>query len=855
MFRVPFARHPEEAPEVQDNGQFLDSGAKHHKHHKVQHIGNPDKEFASTDRDSVPSWIRDEQVVDKAGGLGGSILNDKESTDLPQHFQLIAQAQVEWYQYDVYARVTMLYGVIQYLYAIAYYSIGTTLSELRGYWISWAITLLFMVAQALVLRMDILQKDGNRLLPYAEWLGHAAPFLAILGGTMEFRWYWSSATVIVGWVFVILCFFCHFMMACRMLDLAWPETRSIDMPEEPTKQWWPKEWALPQSFTKALWILAPPKKLETGQQDLLNEMASLQRTAGGVTCKRRRGNKKEGGKSLASPHELHQECTHIDQIFAWWFGDSVWAQIDHQGQTNLSEQYNQYLGAREEVDRLESGSGSGGEGPGGKGFADKDLGKIADRLNKVMGKLEEHQDKYKDTLKDTVGPETQMAQPFKKFGMARAHDLPWQITRVAVVATIVQWFYMMVVSGVECGLGPRALLKPPGEPPWIRDVKLRSWVPGTRLHLSTEKVPDDYQLFAASIARWHGEASDIPFPPPEVHGEEHGGGGEGGGEHGAAASTGHGAAAGASHRRLSDAYGKQPEAGLADLAKVLPSLGWLVDKLDRDSPSMSGVRASRTVSPSLAAPAAMPAFMAPSLHLNNVEWPTLFEPRHLLCGPKASVLLTSRGAGALVPHSRADDMVKATPFSLLGILQYGPLAGAAWTSGGLQLMTKSGTFLSCPGHSPMERGGWKCQQAAGLPPLPRDARVKAAAVEESKDTLGLTVALLFEDLPHTVSIFKKTYADASSRWEPVREIHVPPSIVEPMGLAIANDELLITSLLGEVHRQHILRGTLSVHRAPASPQPREFHATCSLAEDRFMHLALRQPSASSSWVPELLTTA
>ncbi|CAK0858955.1 unnamed protein product, partial [Prorocentrum cordatum] len=56
----------------------------------------------------------------------------------------------DWYNYDIYARVCMLYGSCHFLYAVTYYSIGTTICELRGFWIMWSLPMLFMTAQDLL---------------------------------------------------------------------------------------------------------------------------------------------------------------------------------------------------------------------------------------------------------------------------------------------------------------------------------------------------------------------------------------------------------------------------------------------------------------------------------------------------------------------------------------------------------------------------------------------------------------------------------------------------------------------------------------------------------------------------------
>merc|ERR1719181_878463 len=134
---------------------------------KQRQYGTGDVSFGSTSRTSMPSWIRDEQALDKGNSSGLARTADPEQeNEVPDHFNQMLKAQEEWYQFEIYARVCMLYGVIQFLFAVTYYVIGTTMSELRGMWIAWSLPLLFLTAQALILRLDVLRSSRQRFLPH-----------------------------------------------------------------------------------------------------------------------------------------------------------------------------------------------------------------------------------------------------------------------------------------------------------------------------------------------------------------------------------------------------------------------------------------------------------------------------------------------------------------------------------------------------------------------------------------------------------------------------------------------------------------------------------------------------------------
>uniref|UniRef100_A0A7S4QPE5 Uncharacterized protein n=1 Tax=Alexandrium monilatum TaxID=311494 RepID=A0A7S4QPE5_9DINO len=860
ILRVPFMRHQQHAPELPPASDEEDED-------EDRQACEAGPEFGSTARDTVPSWIRDEQVVDKLGGVpsgGGSL--EKDHHDTPEHFKLMAQAMEDWWMYDVYARITMLYGVMCFLYAVSYYSIGTTISELRGFWISWSLPMLFLTAQALILRLDILQNNGQKMLPNVEFLGHIAPYFAIVGTTLEFKFWYSQTSVHLTWVFVCLAFFGHFMMALRMLDLAWPDTeREKDMPEEPTRQWWPSSWKVPSGFTKALWVLAPPKKLEPGQHCLLHEMDELKRGGASITaCRRRRakgGSDPKKGSGWATPQGLLNQCMRMDRTFQQLFNAQVWNQLTERSQQHLHDLYGEYQNARGQVDQLPDGEQSG-------------LSALSESLTHIEQGLDQVAAKARGAVAAagaTDGPFSG-SSPFSEFSKKRKPDLPWQVTRVALITMALQWFYMIIASAAEAALGPESLLKPPGEPPWIRDQKTRSWQP-EMVHLSSNKtMPATYALFEATEARppllksghatpedssghtgstdGHGSSADNHGSPSGGHSADHGNSTDHGG------STAHNA-----HRRLAAAaYGRRPEAAMGELLKALPSLGRLADLLEDEPPAPMVEPAMMEPMPAIEAPA---AFMAKEMKAKSVSWPALFEPKHLICGHESAgepvvAALTPHGFGALVPTGKGSiKEVEAQPFALEGLGEFGPLAGAGWAQKGLELVTQAGHLLHCPGHIPGEYGAWRCGPSAGAArlPVPVSSRLLAAAVRSAPEGMGRFAALLLEHLPGSVTLVSE---DADG-WSPAGEVHLPPGSTTSgfrPGLAFAGEELLITTPSGEVHRRHPAHGPGTPHPAPGSAAGRrEFHAACGMPGGDLARLALApksRPGGGMAWRPELL---
>jgi len=690
IFRVPFMRHPEAAPsataasEGEKKGEKAKSGKA-----KVAKGGAPQEEFGSTARDTVPSWIRDEHAVDKINGFTQAEIDElHEEDEAPQHFALLMEAQKEWRDYDVYARITMLYGTLAFLHAVTYYAIGTAIAELRGFWVMWSLPFVFVAAQALVLRLETFQTERNNKLPNCEYLGYLAPFLACAACTIEYRYYYSQAQVAVAWGLALSALFGHLMFALRLLDLAWPSNDPLgDMPEEPAKQWWPASWAVPRAFAKNLWMITPPKQLQTGQSCLLHEMENLAAAGGG---------KKSPTKKSSAP---------------------------------------------------------------------------------------------------AAGPTAPI--PTLEFGVARTHDLPWHLTRLAILSVAFQWLFMMVATGVEVVMGPESLMKPPGEPPWIRDIKGRMWAPESVHTSRSGALPEDYRLFAASTAHYT-EGGDTS----------------------------------AGHRRLGS------DSPVDDLIKAVPELTELLEKL-------AGARAEagdQTAPPSDEVPG---GFMAPEMKVQEIAWPPLFEPHHLAHQPGSGHLaaLTRRGFGALAPVGGGN----AEPFAFDGVAEHGPIVGAAWLREGLLLASRAGAILRCAGEGPAE-GVWACAEAQRLP-MPKDAALSAAGLSDGQ------VALLFEHMPHSAVLYKV----APEGWSPSGEVHIPPHIAgDVAGMTFAGpDVLLIAGRGGEVHRRHLAGGPAMFHEAPAGATGAfDFRAACAAGNGGLLRLALRRSSGPSgaAWAPQLVAT-
>jgi len=933
LFRVPFMRHPHDKPEpAEASSGDSDGGTKDKgvtkakkKQYKAKRFGDEPKkpygdwgfakgafknEFGSSARDTVPSWIRDEQVVDKGQGcVGGdaSVAAElHEAHQAPAHFQAYHEAQQDWWPYDVNARIALLAGVMQVIYAVMYYIIGTVTAELRAFWIAWSAPMLFCAVQAMILRMDILhtRNKGSRCLPNAEWAGHIAPYFAVAAETLEIRLWYSPATVVITWILVILCYTGHLIAALRLYDLARPDSpQDKEREDEAGKSWWPQSWKVPLAFSESLWILAPPKKLERGQHDMITEMKILEATGAGVKSKLRNRSKKGGKRRVMSKFEdmeaadmgqMELEILNLQYSLERRFRSlderpNLWQKKNLKGQLEASN--TRFLLTKEQV-RLLGTQGAGSVSKAGYSSASSSEGEEGEdptrrnlnSANQVLRELRAVDSELCD-IEDAcnapaAGGDALVAvsgdSPLVPHRLPASAEIPWRFLRLVILTTAFCWVFMIIASFIEILLGPEVLIKWPGEPPWIRDVRNREVGPDysgfdNYAHKSSEQLPADYRLFWIDA----NDPGDVPGQwPAKGEVEEHHGGGEHGEEdgHGSSdthATTDEGHGGGGEHGRLlvaaTDVTGQnQASEAIHDLIENLPSIQWLATALGHED-GFAGMGLpskaydARLSIPTRPEPAPKVAFMAPALRTAPVNWPNLFEPRHLVCGTSSVdtvfVALTSRGFGAHInlEGDGTTQIAQATTFALEGVGEFGPIIGAAWEGAGLQIVSKTGQLGRCFAQT-SDAHVWSCHTVAGASlPVPHGTELLAAAVTDQ------FAALAYIDSPGQVALFANR-SDATG-WKPAGEVHIPrPSIGGSalVNMAFAGSELIITAENGEVLTRQLGESSSIVHKSPASMATLEWRAACRLPGGNLTRLAVRQsgtPGRSIKRSPELILSA
>jgi len=230
-------------------------------------------------RAKASSWVRDEFETDRAGtvtgpnGMGAALPDNAP----PEHFRLYAAAQKEWFEYEVYARVTLFYGFRELMHSAALYAIIHIIVELRAFWPAWCAAFVFEVGHFFILKFDIVpghNRQRKERLPYCEYAGHGTTLFLAIGMSLDFRVEFNLIAVGLTWGAALIAYIFEIVYQFRMLEIILPD--DIHTPLQPEdrigSQWWPERWRVPSLFTHVLFFVAPPEQLQPGQHDIVREV-------------------------------------------------------------------------------------------------------------------------------------------------------------------------------------------------------------------------------------------------------------------------------------------------------------------------------------------------------------------------------------------------------------------------------------------------------------------------------------------------------------------------------------------------------------------------------------------------------
>jgi len=838
-----------EVPDVSDDEAGSGSdysapvGGTHPDSRGRPHSAPPAGRRKGNGKKRVPCWFGEEMEQDRMGTNHPSGSAGQPMDAAPEHFQLYAKAQKEWFTHDCYARICFFYSFLSFFQGGAFYGLGQIFIETRAFWPAFANNFVFAVLHFLMLKFDIVKNPDDthvERLPYAQYCGTAVMPLAALGMALDFRVEYWDVAIQLTWLIVFLCYILQILYAFRLLELVYPN--EIKREERMGNMWWPVGWKVPASFQHVFYFVAPPPRLATekGQFDVVRELKEGYYSGKGASSAKDAGSRAD--ENIAGLEEYFQFMMNgagpsmtrsgQDQVRALYqrFSEATsrlrgTELANTLGQVELElrgiEKSEMNGGGMPAKDGYDSGSGSG-SGSGSEyssGYSSANSGKTSEYGKDVFGK---DMPRYHPNSPD-----------FTKFSYAE----PWRLVAIIVGTFAFTWIFLTFGMVVDRIVGVQGLITAPhwAKPPMTRSSKF-PWERGTPLGLqvySTDRTLIPEELY------WH-ENIKTRADGWKPHWMD----------------TGHG-----STRRLNDAsvVSAMKTEGMKEaftsLVSSLPKPQVAASLLDR-LPTQGEAEALTNLESRFRSAGA-------AWQPQGFTWPGFFEPKLLACsstqdGARHALAISPRGVAAV---AKLGDIGEAKRFMLTGLSDYPALLAASWSQGpeeGLMLVSKKGDLLHCPGTH--QGGQWACSALANAParlPLAEGSRLAAAASAWLGDASAprLHAAVILESSPDVVALWVLEGNTEAASWLPLGELPVPQQMTATASLAFVNNgELFLATADGATLQRRISDGTvvtstpaLNLHMSNTEKQPSiHWQAACGLngPTGGIVHLSMRQQARS-----------
>lgn len=237
VLRIPWTRHQYNSTDEQsyNEGMEIDEAAQRRTRHGID----------------VPSWYRKEQAID-TGEPFESMMPLAAQGTAPEHFEVYREIQNEWWPYDVYARISIFLAFMHLLHCWTYQHMGHLFCENRAVFAAGLVCIPTCVLQHILLTLDIMPGQLNFSL---QRLGPFAQIVAWIALAIEYQPYYDPGTAAIGYVLVYVAYTFHIIYTIQLLRICAPDFSALDQAEVPQ-----------------VWLVAPPRHLEPGQNDLVGEM-------------------------------------------------------------------------------------------------------------------------------------------------------------------------------------------------------------------------------------------------------------------------------------------------------------------------------------------------------------------------------------------------------------------------------------------------------------------------------------------------------------------------------------------------------------------------------------------------------
>mmetsp|Transcript_34688 Transcript_34688/g.62977 ORF Transcript_34688/g.62977 Transcript_34688/m.62977 type:complete len:866 (-) Transcript_34688:89-2686(-) len=314
VLRIPFFRH-------QSRSKNNEGGFNEHEDMPI----DPDAQRRTRHGHDVPAWYRKEKAIDDGEPFESMMPLAAQGT-APEHFEVYREIQNEWWPYDTYARVSIFLAFMHLTFCWVYQHIGHMFCETRAITGAGCIVICVTVLQQMILTLDVSPSAVDIPLQRLGPLAIPVSWFAML---IEYQPYYDPGTAVIGYLLVYVAYAFHIIFTIQLLRICAPDYSSApEMAEVPAGSWWPNAWRLPKAFQHATFLVAPPRHLQAGENDLVGEMRKAseggnpnfggkERLTMDVSEGKRRDVHKALGKQGESPAWFNVRTGLLGLLFAW----------------------------------------------------------------------------------------------------------------------------------------------------------------------------------------------------------------------------------------------------------------------------------------------------------------------------------------------------------------------------------------------------------------------------------------------------------------------------------------------------------------------------------------------------------
>jgi len=241
----------------------------------------------------APSWMEKEMAAREKFPKASASGHGKDGATEPyEHFELLRQAQREYWGAEAYCRVCFLFGMMHLIHSFGYWLVLHNIAELGMVWCANICAAGLTGGVWLMFRMDVLPEHGG-CMPIEA----AGPFVTAIALTMMYTGHYTSTIIDVSRAVAVLIIVMHVLWTFRLYSVAKPTNGMV--PSHRAGVWRPplqRERLLRASFVAAPRL--PALHLPRGAAKVEAAAAAGGRAAGaGGEARRRRERGAHQGRS------------------------------------------------------------------------------------------------------------------------------------------------------------------------------------------------------------------------------------------------------------------------------------------------------------------------------------------------------------------------------------------------------------------------------------------------------------------------------------------------------------------------------------------------------------------------------